>query len=368
MSHQIKIFFVINSLESGGAERVMSILANEFVKLGYNISIISKVNKEPFYALDPKIKLIYPYNQIQYKNKIKTLTGRLSVYFDIYNTLKKEKPDLVIPFSTTTNGIIIPICKVLGIKVIACEHNNYKLNFKNLSILVIKRIIYKWADKLTVLTQRDIDLFYGRFMKNVVVMPNPLPLTPINKLGLVEREKTILAVGNIDRWKHKGFDNLIKIFSKISSKYPQWKLKIAGAGNPKHLTPLIEEYNLSDKVIFLGEVKHIRELMQESEIFVLTSRWEGLPMVLIEAMSQGMACVAFDCFTGPRDIIHHEKDGILVEDQNNKYFATQLSLLLENEALRNQLGVNAIETSKKYLPEKIVKRWQKLFESLSIVK
>ncbi len=352
-----KLIFITNSLESGGAERVMSILANEFVKLGYDISIVSKVHKSPFYELDPKIKLIYPPNQIHYKNKIKTLISRLSIYFDIFKIIKSAKPDIVIPFSTTTNGSIIPICKVLGIKVIACEHNNYKLNIEKIPIWIIKRIIYKWADKLTVLTHRDIDFFYGRFMKNVVVMPNPLPLKPLNQSTNFEREKLILAVGNVSRWKHKGFDNMINIYSNIFKKHPEWELQIAGGGDADYLYRLINKYELNGHIKLLGEVKNIQPLMQQSSIFVLPSRWEGLPMVLIEAMSQGMACIAFDCFTGPADIITHNHNGILVEDQNIDKFSTELSFLIENEKIRKTLGQNAIEKSKDFLSSKIVKMW-----------
>jgi GalNAc-alpha-(1->4)-GalNAc-alpha-(1->3)-diNAcBac-PP-undecaprenol alpha-1,4-N-acetyl-D-galactosaminyltransferase len=97
--------------------------------------------------------------------------------------------------------------------------------------------------------------------------------------------------------------------------------------------------------------------MQQSSIFVLPSRWEGLPMVLIEAMSQGMACIAFDCFTGPADIITHNHNGILVEDQNIDKFSTELSFLIENEKIRKTLGQNAIEKSKDFLSSKIVKMW-----------
>lgn len=356
----IKIIFVINSLASGGAERVMSVLANEFVDIGYDVSIISKAHYPPFYKLKEKIRVIFPQNKINYKNKISTLWGRLNVYRNIYNILKQEKPDLVIPFSTTTNGTVILICKILRLKVIACEHNNYKLNINSFPTWFIKRWIYPKANFLTVLTKRDKDQFYGHFMKNVKVMPNPLPIEPIDNQNNSQREKTILAIGNLSRWEQKGFDNLFRIYSQIVPKHPEWKLKIAGGGNPDVIHSLVKKYNISEKVELLGEVKNIQEIMQKSSIFVLPSRWEGLPMVLIEAMSQGMACIAYDCFTGPGDIITNNVDGILIEDQNEKEFIQKISLLIENDSLRKELGENAVKTSKNFLPDKIVAQWQKL--------
>jgi glycosyltransferase involved in cell wall biosynthesis len=357
-----KVIFITDSLTSGGAERVMSILATNLALFGYDITILSKSHKPAFYDLDYRVKLMYPKTQINYKNKIATLFTRLHLYFEIYKFLEKEIPDLVVPFSTTTNGTIIPICRLNGFPVIACEHNNFRLNIKSFPIWFIKRFIYPHANLLTVLTERDKKEYYGKFMKNVVVMPNPLPLVPIRKVNLQQRHEIILAVGNVTRWEQKGFDKLLEIFSLIAPKYPEWQLFIAGSGNPSYLAETIQELKLTHRVSLLGEVKDIQIVMQQCSIFTMTSRWEGLPMVLIEAMSQGMACIAFDCFTGPGDVISNGLDGILVEDQLNVKFITKLSQLIENKDLRLTLGTNAIETSKRYLPEKIVQRWHDIIE------
>ncbi len=358
-----RIVFITDSLTSGGAERVMSVLANNLVLSGYDIIILSKSQNPVFYDLDHRVKLMYPKTQINYKNKIAALFTRLLLYFEIYRFLKKEKPDLVIPFSTTTNGTIIPICRLQGLNVIACEHNNYKFNIKSFPIWFIKRCIYPHANLLTVLTERDKKEYYGKFMNNVVVMPNPLPFVPDREVNPWQRDKIILAVGNVSRWEQKGFDKLLKIFSQIALKYPEWQLFIAGGGNPDYLAKGIKELKLGNQVSLLGEVKAIRLLMLRSSVFTITSRWEGLPMVLIEAMSQGMACIAFDCFTGPGDIIKNGLDGILVEDQDINQFVGKLSELIENQDLRLSLGINAIENSKKYLPEKVVQKWRSLIEN-----
>mgnify|MGYP001282232709 CR=1 FL=1 len=358
----IKIIFIIDSLKSGGAERVMCVLANEFTAIGYYISIISKVKEGPFYKLDDKVRLIYPAKKIRYKNGIVKLYSRLRVYREIFKTLKNEMPDLIISFSTTTNGTSIIICKLLRLPIIACEHNNYKTNIKSLLIWFIKRCIYPFANILTVLTERDRNEYYGKYMRNVVVMPNPLPIEPAEKVSFTNRDRVILAVGNVSRWEQKGFDNLLKMFYLIVKKYPDWKLEIAGGGDPTYLLTMVEKLCLKNHVILLGEIRDIQILMQKSSIFVLPSRWEGLPMVLIEAMSQGMACVAFNCFTGPGDIIGNWEDGVLVKDQNNEDFVKKLSVIIDDKELRVKLGKNAIETSKRYGLDKIVPRWKDLIE------
>ena len=358
-----KLTFVIDSLISGGAERVMSVLANRFSESGYDTTIISKAHEPPFYKLGSEVKLVYLNTIVNYRNKATILISRLKLYFDIYNYLKITRPDVVIPFMTNTNGITIIICKILGLNVIASEHNNFKKNLKSFPAWFIKRIIYPHAGLLTVLTERDKNEYYGKFMTNVTVMPNPLPLNPVEYWNEVFREKIILSVGELTRWDQKGFDNLLKVFAQISPRYPEWQLVIAGKGNPVCLTGRIQELGLDRVVSLIGEVTDIQVLMRRSSIFALSSRWEGLPMVLLEAMSQGMACIAFDCFTGPRELITSRYDGILIEDQNINQFVCGVEELIEDQNLRFNLGLKAIETSKNYLPEKILQKWICLIEN-----
>jgi GalNAc-alpha-(1->4)-GalNAc-alpha-(1->3)-diNAcBac-PP-undecaprenol alpha-1,4-N-acetyl-D-galactosaminyltransferase len=352
-----KLIFVIDSLISGGSERVMSVLANKFSEFNYDTTILSKAHIPSFYKLENNVKLVYLKSKVDYRNKATVLFSRLRLYLNIYYYLKTERPDFVISFSTTTNGMTIIACKLLGIHIIASEHNNYKINLNSFPVWFIKRIIYPHANILTVLTERDKHEYYGRFMNNVIVMPNPLPLVPVENMNLLNREKIILSVGELLRWNQKGFDILLEVFGKIAPNHPDWQLVIAGKGYPVCLTRRIQELGLGDRVSLPGEVNDIQTLMRKSSIYSLSSRWEGLPMVLLEAMSQGLACVAFDCFTGPAELITDRIDGIIVEDQNINQFAHVVEELIENKELRFNLGMKAIEKSKNYLPEKIMQKW-----------
>jgi GalNAc-alpha-(1->4)-GalNAc-alpha-(1->3)-diNAcBac-PP-undecaprenol alpha-1,4-N-acetyl-D-galactosaminyltransferase len=361
----VKLIFIIDSMISGGAERVMAILANGFSESGYDTTILSKAHIPSFYKLDDNVKLVYPETVVNYRNKFTVLITRLKLYRDLYRYLNAEKPDFVISFSTTTNGIAVIICKLLGLYVIASEHINYRTDLKSFPVWVIKRLIYPHARLLTVLTERDKDEYYGKFMENVVVMPNPLPLKPAENVNLLLRDKIILSVGDLTRWDQKGFDNLLEIFAKISPEYPDWKLVIAGSGDQGRLREKLNQLALEQAVTILGEVRDIQPLFRKSSIFALTSRWEGLPMVLLEAMSQGMACISYDCFTGPRELITDRRDGILIDDQNYKDFVSGLKELMDDQDLRMNLGEEAIETSKKYLPGEIMKKWYTILEKSS---
>lgn len=360
----MKLIFVTGGLISGGAERVMSIIANGFSERGFNISIISKQRIKPFYKLNDGVKVLYPKGNISYNNGFKRFFSRFALYVEIYKILKLEKPDVIIPFSTSTNGSIIIISKLLGIKVIASEHSNYKFELKKPSNWFIKRLIYKMTDYLMVLTNRDEKEYYGKFIKNIVVMPNPLPLTPVNYTNEYHREKIILAVGNVARWNTKGFDNLLSIFANIQNRIPEYKLVIAGGGDPTHLKQICSELNIENKVEFLGEVADIEHYMQKASVFALTSRFEGLPMVLIEAMSQGLPCVAYECFTGPSEIITNGKDGILVNDQNKEDFGQELIYLLKDKEKQLSLSKEALLKVKKYDANAILDKWELLLNKI----
>ena len=359
----VKLIFVADTLSSGGAERVMSVLAKSFAETGYDTTILLNTAGPSFYNLGEKVKLVHTPAQINHKNRATVAVSRFGIYSDIFRYLKTEKPDLVITFSTTTNGPVILICKLLGLRVIASEHSNYRVRLNSLQVWLIKRLIYPRADLLTVLTERDCNEYYSKFMNNIVVMRNPLAMKPAETVNS-DREEVILAIGFVSpcKLRIKGLDTLLEVYQKIAAKFPNWRLVIAGGGDPGSLNKIIGEYGLSSYVSLIGEIKDVQPLMEHSSIFALTSRWEGLPMTIIEAMSQGMACIAFDCFTGPGDIITDNCDGILVEDQNTDQFIEKLSRLIENKNLRLELGRNAIETSKKYLPEVILPEWYKLIE------
>lgn len=355
-----KIIFVTGGLVSGGAERVLSTVSTGLSKRGYDVSIISKQRIPPFYELAPSVKVLFPNQNIEYGNHLKKFLSRFRVYVDIYKTIKKEKPNVVIPFSTTTNGVTILICLLQGKVVIPSEHNNYKVGLNKFPIWFIKRILYKFANNLFVLTKRDADNFYGKFLKNVSVMPNPLSLKPTKKLNFDNNEKIILAVGNVSRWYHKGFDNLLRIFHEVHSSLPNVKLQIIGGGDPSYLINLSKQLGIENKIDFITEVKNIQDYYQKASMFVLTSRWEGLPMVLIEAMSQGLPCIAYDCFSGPSEVIENNVDGVLIDNQNISKFTANILALFNDKSKKLLLSNNAVKKSENYNLGIILDKWERV--------
>ena len=353
----MRLLFYITSLRGGGAERVMSILCNKFVEKGYEVYIATNTKQNFVYELDKRIHVVslYPENY----EKLPKIYRLLKFYSLVRSIARQIKPDIIVSFAHNVCLAVVG----LSIPVIQSEHTTFarkvsrKFDFERL-------YINKLATKVTVLTQYDYNLI-GKCLPQKVIMPNPLTFHPLS--AVPAKNKVILAAGRLDIWKIKGFDTLIKTWSLIADRYPDWQVEIAGTGKEENLNKLkalAEKLGVVNSVHFLGFRSDVDKLMRDSSIFVLTSRYEGFGMVLLEAMSQGCTCVSFDCMTGPREIITHNWDGLLVSNQSEEKMSGALSLLIENEKLRYELADHALQTVRHYMPDTIVERWDGLFEEL----
>jgi len=220
----MKLHFIIHSLGAGGAERVLVLICNYLADKGYDISIITYDSKNE-YDFSKNIKRI-ALNSSSFKNK------RLNNLFNLFKfyRIRDNRPDIIISFITLNNLTSIIIGKILGIKVIVSEHNSYNLvQSPKILTYITHRLIYPFANKVTVLTSHDLPYYRKRFCK-VMVMPNPVTFKPIDKINST-KAKEMIAVGNLDRFHQKGFDNLIRFISPILKRNKTWILKIVGKGN-----------------------------------------------------------------------------------------------------------------------------------------
>lgn len=356
----MKIDFVISSLRGGGAERVLTLLATHFSEVEKDDVRIVTINKGEEYEISDQLKRV----KLD-KGFIPNHSIRSFVNLGRFYAKKKNRPDVIVSFITLTNMLIIPIAKLYGIGIVATEHNSYLRVMPPIFLSKLTReYIYRFADYVTVLTSFDIDYYKGNKVP-VTVMPNPCTFIPLEEVN-TEREKVILAVGKLDRYNHKGFDNLIELIAPVLKNNPGWKLAIAGSGDTglKLLKELTAKNNIEGQVDFLGFVTNVSEIMQRSSIFILSSRFEGLPMVLLEAMSQGMACIAYNCKTGPSDIIIPNESGLLIEDQNMSEMQENLQKLIADKDLRIKLGTNAIKGMDKFSIETIASMYKTLFKNI----
>lgn len=359
--NKIKIHFLVSSLHGGGAERVLALLANEFDVQNYLVSIIT-FNQGNAYQINPNIKKIQLHHGNIKSHKIRSWNNLRKYYKDRIN-----RPDVLISFLTHNSAIAITVARLYRIKVIVSEHNNhlYKESPEWLTNFT-RNYLYRFANIVTVLTNYDVDFFKKKGAK-VIVMPNPCTFHAIvNKQ--INRKKHILAIGNLDRYDHKGFDNLIKLIAPILKEFTQWKLLILGSGNTgiTFLKKLAKNEGIIDRIEFLGFQDTVQDFMKTSEIFILSSRYEGLPMVLLEAMSQGMACISYDCITGPSEIIQNNINGLLIEDQKQEVMKKGLKNLIENESFRKSLQQEAPKRLIDFELNVIIKKWETLFKEIGL--
>lgn len=357
----MRIDFVIGSLKAGGAERVVSVLANHFAEKRHNVRVIT-FNDPDAYELHPAIKRIKFHNKKYIKySVIRGFFSFLILYFK-----KKNRPDVICSHIDLMGYATIIPSRLYGIKLTVSEHTNHYHQEVTFTKRLLWNWLYRYPDAVTILTKFDFPFFKEK-NKNVIVIPNPCSFVPVDDLK-IEREKVILAIGNLNRYYYKGFDNLIDIVTPILKKNSEWHLKIIGDGEEgrKILENKMRENGIEDRVTLTGLRKDIREIMQKSEIFVLTSKKEGLPMALIEAMSQGMACISYDCISGPSEIITNNFDGILIKDQDKNEMTIRLEDLVDNNQLRETIRSNTPHSLDKFSVKTVGAKWERLFNSFFI--
>lgn len=360
----MKILFYVHGITGGGGERVLVTLANEFANRGEFVCIATNT-REPFaYSVNDKVIL-----RDLYQGSYKTHTLLSNTYNSIIlrnnvrRIAKQEHPDVIVAFMSALGCTVIASTLGLGIPVIVSEHTNVS-RYLGLYLNLRRRLFYPFANAITVLTRHDTKLWRYKY-HNVVYMPNPIALMDIHS-NTEERHKTILAVGRVKQWRIKGFDNLLQCWSNLCSKYPEWNLKIVGESDEvsrNFLNGIAKNFSCSNYE-FLGFRKDIYELMKQSAVFCLSSRIEGLPMVLIEAMNAGCCCVSFDVKTGPNEIIQHGKSGLIAKNQNIEDLTKCLDEVMSNENIRKYFAKNAPYSIEKYSINRVVNRWYILFNKL----
>lgn len=219
----------------------------------------------------------------------------------------------------------------------------------------------KRCEKVVVLTQKDAACWKG--YDNIEVIHNVLTNYPEKITDVADRPKRIIAVGRLHA--QKGFDLLIQSWQLIAARHPDWQLVVYGhGGDLQKLQQQLEKAGLTSSMTFAGATDNIYKEYQDSAFYVMSSRYEGWGLVLVEAMSCGLPCVSFDCPYGPSDIIRDGEDGFLVENGNIQQLAEKMELLINNKELREWLGVRARLNAARFTSDNIMPQWTKLFETI----
>lgn len=363
----MKILYITNGITGpGGLERVLSIKTSELIDSFYHdvhVLALNEYDMEPFYRFNPRVVL----------HSINVLgTGILygwNYIVGIRRLVNMIKPDIISVCDDGMKGFLLPIVLGKDCPIIYERHVSKQIFLENASMLakINSYLKFKILDKLgnnfssfVVLTDNNAKEWR---IKNLKVIPNPTSFYPSESSSLTG--KTVIAVGKQGR--QKAYDRLLKAWMLVNKVFPEWQLTIYGKEDPEaQLRELANGLNISSSVFFYPPEKNIQAKYLESSIYVMSSRFEGFGMVLIEAMACGVPCISFDCPHGPSDIITDKNDGMLIANGDIEGLAQAIILLIDDESLRVKMGENAKKNVQRYLPEKIMNEWEQLFRSLVV--
>jgi len=364
----MRLLYITNQIcGSGGLERVLSIKASYLADvLGYEVHLITlnQGKASLFYKFSEKLQ----YHDISVKGNALSYTYRY--VSKINQSIKEIEPDIISVCDDGLKGMLLPLVVNKDIAKIYERHVSKNIEIKSETPTLFQRLKTRLVfslmhygakkfDRFIVLTKGNAKEWK---LSNIQVISNPLsfyPELPSNLEG-----KKVLAVGR--HAFQKGYDRLLQSWSLVNnSGIGNWNLNVYGKiDNALGYIKQAQEMDIEDSVSFHNPVKNIEEKYLESSIYVMSSRYEGFGMVLIEAMAYGIPCISYDCPYGPSDIITDGKDGFLVPNGDIEVFSEKLILLMNNESLRKTMGEKARRKALNYSPDQIMPIWDNLFKNL----
>lgn len=355
-------FFSGDITRSGGTERVAVQLANALLEDGtYDICFVSLTEQQekPFYPLKSEI------NRYRLGRKwINPGPGYLPVIGKLRRFLKEQQIDILVDIDIVLDVLSIPAARGLKTKVVSWEH--FTADFE-LSVLYRKMILkysVKRSDYVVVLTDGDLEEYRNRLgRKNAIRrIYNPVAYQWKKETEL-EQKKIILTAGRLV--PEKGIEYLKKVSVKILERYPEWQWVVLGEGvERENLEQFIIENNLQNRFVLKGNVENVDEYLQQASIFVITSKYEGLGLSMLEARAMKVPCVSFDVKMGPRELIHNGIDGYLVTPFDCEDMIKKIETLINNPKLRKQFAEKAFLHMNEFRVQKIKEQWKEIFEWL----
>lgn len=358
-----KIAFLIPSLSSGGAERVVVSLANKFANK-FEVFLIVLNETKTVYDVDKEVNLIYLQEKYAPSNSlIKAITSNVIFVKKIVKTARKNQIDILIGFTTSVNILSIISSRFLKRPNLISERNNPEVYVPNIFWRILRNFCYPFTNGLIVQTD-VIKGFYQKIIQEskIKIIPNPIDEIILSvRKDYSERENVILTVGRLDANKNQRL--LIEAFANLN--VVNWKLVIVGDGILREeYIKLTSSLGISDKVDFVGNISNVSDYYNKAKIFVFTSKSEGFPNALLEAMSFGLPCISTDCPSGPSEIIKNNENGYLIEVNNRIQLEGQMTNLMNNQRLCLEFSAKALLSIDKYKLQEIYKHWEILILNL----
>lgn len=365
-----KLMLFIPRMGNGGAERVMATIANYFVKQNNEVVLVTLTNTESFYELDERVTIVGANYQINKSNKairtINLLTNGFKSFFYFKKQVKLWKPDFVISFLTHTN-LIASVTKLFNRNMNLIVSERAEPKERGTITRIATKYLYGKADFIVCQSNKVTKFFDWTEDEKLVVIENPLNLEslPMDKPEI--RQKKIVGVGRL--FEQKNFSLLIDSFSDIENKFPEYILEIYGEGHLRNtLQNQIEQLSLQHKIHLKGVKKNVMKEIYDSELFVMSSNFEGFPNALVEAMASGLPVISTDFSTGvARDLISKD-NGIVVPVKDRKSLSKAMENVLSDSVDRKKMSNNNWELRDKLSPQVVMSKWKKIIDDESLAK
>ncbi|HJR10618.1 MAG TPA: glycosyltransferase family 4 protein [Rhodanobacteraceae bacterium] len=363
----MKLALVISSLGGGGAERVMTLLANAWVERGNEVTVITLASdRMDRYPLDPAVRRIALDVAGNSAGVLAAIGHNVVRIRALRRAIAANRPDAVISFIAESNVRVLIAAAGLRVPVIISERTFLNGHHMRGVWRTLRRWSYPRAAAIVAQTRRCAMELEALARRQVDVIANPVSIES-RPDGAAGDERAgghiLLAVGRLS--PEKGFDLLIEAFAQVAPRRPGWNLVILGEGPLRdELAHKVAEQKLGGRISLPGFDAYVRRAMRRADLFVLSSRYEGFPNALLEAMTEGLACVSFDCDAGPRELIDHRNNGWLVPAGDVHALAAALDALMGDADLRAQLGRRARDVGATYSLATILDQWNALVTSV----
>lgn len=398
MQRKPHICLYIGSLQKGGAERVMSNLAEYLYSTEWQVTLVTTYFRPPEFVLphglwnpetgecygektelvswgDKKsvpaspegIRRIYsdpPSGELA-RGRVRGFGARFRRLRTIW---KKERPDVILSFIGYNNIFAVLTSRGLGIPVAVSVRSNPAREYASARLRLPAFALFRQAAGIVLQTQDARSFFPKAIQKKSIILPNALNPDFIRPRYEGKRENAVVSVGRMDANKNQ--DYLIRAFAKAHREHPEYTLHLYGDGPSRaDFESLAEQLGVKEAVVFEGIVDGVQDKIADKQIFVLSSREEGMPNALLEAMGAGLACISTDCpCGGPRDLIRDGVNGFLVpvetKDPEQELLTRRLLQLMENPDLVQQMGREAVKVQEYYSPAEINSKWDQYLRSL----
>lgn len=349
----MKILFYIGNLRKGGAERVVATLSNKLVEKN-EVIIITTTDEKIEYSLNKSIKL---FNLKNFDGNKNPLVKNIIYLKRLKDYIKEIDPDIILGFLPEPSYRLLILKPFIKSPVIISDRNDPKIEYASLKSRTIMKFLYKRADGFVFQTDEARDYFCKKIQDKSIVIANPVDDRFLKTKYVGYKSTEFINVGRLNEQKNQIL--LIESFKDVIKKYPNYKLLIYGEGSLKNeLSMYIKDNKLNNNVKLCGNVDDIENILKDKKGFILSSKYEGMPNALMEAMAVGVPCISTDCpCGGPRELIKNNINGLLVKSNDKNELVSAMYKIIENDKMCKKIAMSAKKNMNNYSCDKIVSKW-----------